>query len=405
MIPIAKAAHSEGNRAPASPSTARSSQGLDERPTIALFIPTLGVGGAERQVLQLARNLPAEKWRVLLLTLDDRAVPEAESANVRHVPLAGVKGGGAVRRLVQFLATERVDVLQAFLLGAQVYALAAAALRRNVKLIAAVRASMGLREIVGWKGKISHTLVFGLTPLVDRYVFNSSAGVRALGRHLSERRKMVIPNGIDTDRFRPRHEGRSNLCELATIPPGAMIVGMLANVNVDKGFETFVRAAAVVAREIPPPFFVVVGEHRNPLGERIQALIAELSLTSRFRFLGSRDDVEMIVSGMDVLCSASSSEGFSNSIAEAMAAGVPCVVTDVGDSGLIVGNTGVVVHPNDAVALAGGLRRLLALEHSERRKLGQSARERIESLFGIRGMVERYEVLYETLLRERLTSK
>ena len=368
------------------------------RRTIALFIPSLGVGGAERQALQLAQNLDEGRWRVLLLTHGHEQAGADTTGNVTHIPLGRRKGILLVARLAAILAREEVQIVQAFLPGAQVYAIPAKFLVRNVKLVAAVRASMGVNQIAGWKGKLSHAIVFGFRGLVDRYVFNSSAGERALGGRLPPGRRRVIFNGIDTARFLPDPAARAYLREVLGAPQNSAIVGIVANVNGDKGYETFVRAAGIVARDMPNVFFVAVGDYRNDLGRRIEALVAELSLAPRFRFLGARTDVERIIPGMDLVCSASSSEGFSNAIAEAMACGVPCVVTAVGDSAFIVGETGIVVQPHDSAALASGLRSLLLARPDDLRRRGRSARQRIEEHFGIRQMVEQYESLYESLL-------
>ncbi len=326
---------------------------------------------------------------------------EAEaSRRVTHIRL-GTTGVAAVRAVMRTLAREHVDILQAFLLGAQIYALPARLFRRNVKLIAAIRSSMGPDQIVGWKGKLSHVLVFRLRGLVDQYVFNSSAGERTLGRKLSATRKRVIFNGIDTVRFRPDARGPEYLREVAEVPAGSKVIGIVANVNVDKGFETLVRSAAIVTREVSDVCFVVIGEHRNSLGDRIRGMIAALSLTGAFRLLGLRRDVERLVPGLDILCSASTSEGFSNSIGEAMACGVPCVVTAVGDSSWIVGETGVSVPPNDPAALAEALLQLLRLDRDELTRLGEAARARIEQFFSVRQMIEHYESLYESLLQRK----
>ncbi len=321
-----------------------------------------------------------------------------DHAGATHIWTGRRKGIALVVRLATILRRERVDIIQAYLLGSQVYALAAKALVRDVRLIAAVRASMGLDQIVGWNGKLSHALVFGLRSLVDQYVFNSSSGERTLGRRLSPDRRRVIFNGIDTTRFRPDAGAGAYLRGIAGLPAEGRLVGIVANVNPYKGYETFVRAADIIAGNLPDVHFVVVGDHDNSMGVRLRALVAELSLTRRFRFLGPRSDPERIVPGMDVVCSASISEGFSNSIAESMACGVPCVVTAVGDSGLIVGAAGLVVPPDDAAALAAGLSSLLSRGPDDRRALGAEARRRIEENFGIPRMVERHEALYDSLL-------
>ena len=324
-----------------------------------------------------------------------------KAPGLTHICVGPRRGIALLARLAAILRRENVDIIQAYLLGSQVYALAATALLRDIRLIVAVRASMGLREIVGWNGKISQTIVFGLPSLVDQYVFNSSAGERGLGRALPADRRRVIFNGIDTSRFRPDPGASALLRGVTGAPAGSRFVGIVANVSAYKGYETFVRGAAEVARERPDVLFVAVGQHRNPLGARIEALVAELALTSRFRFLGARSDPEKLVPGMDLVCSTSSTEGFSNAVAEAMACAVPCVVSAVGDSALIVGETGVVVPPSDPAALAAAVRSFLDEAPEALRRRGLAARHRVEQEFGVHRMVESYESLYVSTLPVR----
>jgi glycosyltransferase involved in cell wall biosynthesis len=116
----------------------------------------------------------------------------------------------------------------------------------------------------------------------------------------------------------------------------------------------------------------------------------------RFRLLGRREDVARLLPGADLLVSAAAfAEGFPNVVAEAMACGLPCVVTDVGDSARIVGATGEVVPPRDPTALAAGMAKLINRGAGQREELGRAARRRIEAKFSLATMIERYEQLYE----------
>ena len=111
--------------------------------------------------------------------------------------------------------------------------------------------------------------------------------------------------------------------------------------------------------------------------------------------LGRRDDMPQLMASLDVLVSSSSfGEAFPNVLGEAMACEVPCVTTDVGDSSMIVSSTGIVVAPDDMAGLADALLRLLSMPVEERRKLGQSARQRVEAEFSIQSVVARYEAVF-----------
>ena len=123
-------------------------------------------------------------------------------------------------------------------------------------------------------------------------------------------------------------------------------------------------------------------------------LVAASGLHDRVHLLGYREDLHCLYSGFDIAVSSSRNEGFPNVVGEAMCCGVPCVVTDVGDSAWIVGDTGRVVPSRDSAALAKGILDLIAAGEAARKELGARARKRIEEMFSIRSVVERYDGEY-----------
>jgi glycosyltransferase involved in cell wall biosynthesis len=127
-------------------------------------------------------------------------------------------------------------------------------------------------------------------------------------------------------------------------------------------------------------------------------LIESTAVPRHFHALGHRDDIGHIIAGLDIACSSSAfGEGSSNAIAEAMACGVPCVVTDVGDSAFLVKNLGKVVLARDPRAFAQACRELLDMSPGQRSQLGLAARERVKTCFSLSSVVGRYEDLYQEL--------
>jgi glycosyltransferase involved in cell wall biosynthesis len=126
--------------------------------------------------------------------------------------------------------------------------------------------------------------------------------------------------------------------------------------------------------------------------------IAQLNIQDRVHLLGARNDISRLTAALDI-CSLSSAygEAFPLVIGEAMSCGVPCVVTDVGDSAWIVGDTGRVVPPKNAPALAEAWQELIELDPQDREKLGKMARKRVIEDFSIELIVDRYEEVYESL--------
>jgi len=370
------------------------------RPVVALFVPSLEIGGAERQVVELARHLDASRWRVLVMTMYDHGslakhLESHDSVTLirlhkqRHLPFFAL--------LTRALLAERVDIVHAFLVTAQSWALLARILwhRKLVLAVRDARPSTEPRDPI--ERAFNHALT-RIPNLVDFVVFNSEAAKRAKHFRMSADRMLVIPNGIDTDHFRPTEDSRLALRRKIGVDGSARLVGTVANVTVHKGHPTLVRAIAHVLSRDPSVHFVCAGDDSNPLGESIRALAQELGVQSRLHFLGQRSDVDQLLPGFDVLCSPSDTESFSNVICEGMACGLPCVVTDVGDSARIVGDTGIVVPPGDADAMGEALLRLLSLPAQRRRELGKRGRQRIIDEFSIPRMVTATQAVYERVL-------
>jgi glycosyltransferase involved in cell wall biosynthesis len=162
-----------------------------------------------------------------------------------------------------------------------------------------------------------------------------------------------------------------------------------------KDHAMFLSAVRKVHAWHPNACFVLCGtqvEEKNPA---LMQRITEYGLQQCLRVLGVRHDISKITAAFDIACSSSSfGEGFSNAIGEAMASGVPCVVTDVGDSAWIVGATGKVVPPRNADVFATALSELIACGPVARKSLGAQARARIAELFDINQIADRYEQLY-----------
>jgi len=136
----------------------------------------------------------------------------------------------------------------------------------------------------------------------------------------------------------------------------------------------------------------------TPANEALSAEIARTGMPANFHLLGQRTDVPAVLAALDILCSSSRSEAFPNVLGEAMACGIPCVTTGVGDSAWIVANTGIVVPPGDVPALAAGLARMIALGSDGRAFLGDAARQRVIREFALPSVVQRYEDLWAAVL-------
>lgn len=362
-----------------------------------LLIRSLGVGGAERQLVVLARALHARDVDVRVLTFYPAGAlrPELEAAGV---PVEDLGKGGRwdvlpfLWRLWRRLCALRPDVLYSWMPMANVLAAIVGPMASVPHIVWGVRASNLDADRYDWLHRVEQSLARRLARRADAIICNAEAG-----RHWHEalgyprERMVVIENGIDTERFHFDAHARARLRKEWGIADHEHLIGLIARIDPMKDHDTFLRAAALLAQRRSDVRFVCVGDGPESELARLQGLAHTLGVDGRLLWLGRRADVAQVLSAMDIASSSSYGEGFSNAIGEAMACSRICVVTDVGDSRRIVGETGFVVSPRDPEALARGWDAALALPPEQRTERERVARRRVEEQFSVERMAVRTE--------------
>ncbi|HWR97775.1 MAG TPA: glycosyltransferase [Candidatus Methanoperedens sp.] len=352
-----------------------------------LLARSLEAGGAERQLVELAGGLDGSRFAITVAVLYDRGPLRDDLARLAGVRLASLgKSGrwdmaGPLLRLVRLIRAARIQVVYGSLDIANLYALAGGRLG-GAKVVFGVRSAfMDFTRYARSEERVWRLAAFA-SRAADRVIYNSFAGRDyALSRGFSRRNAVVVPNGIDVARFRPDREGGRRVRGEWGVPPEAPLVGLVGRLDPMKDHEAFLDAAALVRRESPGVRFVCVGEGPGAFAAGLRARAAQRGLEEALVWAGAREDMPAVYGALDVLALSSRGEAFPNVVGEAMACGVPCVVTDVGDAARIVGGEGVVVPPQDPPALAAGLRLLLAEPPGERAARSARCRARIVSEF------------------------
>jgi len=365
---------------------------------VGLLLGSLRVGGAERQFVELARGLAGRGHRVSFFTVYRGGALEADLydvAGIEHRSLHGCEGGAgwrgvlrSVRSLRAALRSTGPDVLYTALYAANLIGVLASR-GTGVPVVWGVRSAA---ESVGWKERLPLVVGRAFARSVQGLISNSRRGLdvsRGWGYRTAEAE--VIPNGIRTDRFRPDRTWRTEFRERYGFGPKDIVVGLVGRNSVAKGHALFLAAAGKAAQADSHLRFVCVtpdkpnGELRDQwrarLGDRAELL----------RFVAGGTEVERIYPGLDLLCSASSGEGFPNVVGEGMAAGLPVLATDVGDTALIVDECGTVVPTGDVDALAAGMVEFARMDADRRRRLGREARARVVDHFSVEQLLERTE--------------
>jgi glycosyltransferase involved in cell wall biosynthesis len=236
-----------------------------------------------------------------------------------------------------------------------------------------------------------------LSGLPHTVLFNSRTSARQHEQAgYRPRRLRVIPNGFDLELFRPGEHFRESLRAELGLAPDAELVGLVARCHPVKDHASFLEAAARLVAAGSGAHFLLAGQETD--GRQVAARVEELGLGGRVHALGERHDVARLTAALDVATCCSLAESFPNSVGEAMACAVPCVVTDVGDAAWMVGASGLVAPVRAPAALATAWRTLLALTPEARRRLGVQARERVKTEFSMNQVAKQYEDLYREVV-------
>jgi len=363
----------------------------------------LNVGGAERflhRLIEAHRGNPAYQHRVISLTGKGVLGPRLEAGGIEVSALGMRSLRDAPRtyaRLERQLRAHRPDVLQCWMYYADL--LGGLAGRR-----------LGIRHVL-WGIRNSHFEAGG-TPLKRavrricalasrhlpwRIVCVADSALEVHARAGYDRARMeVIHNGYDPGAFTYSEAARNALRGDLGIAPEHLVVGSLGRYSAAKDQHGFIQAAQAAMRQRPELRFLMVGRELTTGNEALVRQIAATGQPERFFLLGERSDVAGCLSAMDVFCLHSRTEGFPNVLGEAMCVGLPCLATDVGDAGLLLGDAGRVIPPGDCRALAQGMVAMAELDESERRAMGRRARQRIAGHFTLGHSVDRFESLYRT---------
>ncbi len=373
---------------------------------VLFLIRSLGRGGAERQFSVLLRGLDKGRFDASAACFYPGGAFWEEVKDLPGLKLLSLdKRGrwevfGLLRRGLRLVRTTRPQVLYSFgeaanlvalLLGRAAGAKAVWGIRRSTTELP-VEDKLALASF--WAGA-------ALSRLAHRVVYNSECGrQRYRHRGYSAHNAEVIPNGFDCERFRPDEAAGRRQREAWRIGPSDRLLGIVGRLHPVKGHLLFLRAADAISKQIGNAKFVVIGGGPGGYRQSLQASAWALGLNDRMHWVSECDDVASAYNALDVLVSCSKEEGCPNVLGEAMACGVPCVATDVGDAAALIGDAGTVALTNDDAGIARACSALLQLEALDRKRLGLEARQRILQHFSVQSMVQRTSVLLERLVAE-----
>lgn len=365
---------------------------------ILYIIGQLGIGGAERQLLELVKHLDKDRYapKVCCLSGDTSLAEDIRKTGTEVITFER-KHGFEFRRLLQLYRLVKYEnplIVQTSMHSANSYGRIVAKLAQVPIMIASER-DIGLDRT--WVG-LQFDKVLAKIPS-QMIVSNSRYGAEWITNCGIDYRKVtIIYNGIDISRFSFMRDIAAKKRQEMGFNPSEAIVGIVAHLTPVKNHECFLLAGRKILNTYPETKFLIVGD--GPLRSKLETVSKHLGLSDSVTFTGQRRDVPELMAMLNVFTLCSLSEGMPNAVLEAMAAGKPVVVTNVGGCPEIVeeAKTGFIVPSNDPSAFAEKIMTLLANKELANR-MGQTGRKRVEANFTVHKMTRSYEELYENLIQ------
>jgi len=295
--------------------------------------------------------------------------------------------------LVRIIRKNKIDLVHSHLFGSNVYS-CTAGLLCHVPVISTFHGMVD-SDLKGRMVRLKCQIInFGSRFIV--FVSNSLKEYYLANALLDRGKALTIYNGVDSARysseFRPQARKEQGYSDKD------FLIGSIGNIRPAKGYDVLLKAAAIVTKRFPQCKFVIAGEGKGLLYNRLMLLKQELGLGQSVQFLGFKSDTSSMLSCLDLFVLPSTTEGFSLSTLEAMAASLPVIVTNSGGPGEIVTHLhdGIVVEPNSPECLAEGIQQCV-LDETLRQVLSSHSRQTVQSKFGVEIMMEQYTKIYDLL--------
>ena len=377
----------------------------NQKITVLHIITGLDTGGAEAMLLKLieSHNTLVNSCLIVLSgrgalsqKIDQIKIPVLY-LNLERQKLPTMR---AIRELIKFSKGCRPNLIQGWMYHGNLAAsFVSLILKGKVGLLWNIRQTLSepSREtrMTNW------IIRFGsfLSRLPNTIIYNSQLSIQQherLGYHKSK--SLLIHNGFELENFRPSSKNRKQVRKELGIPESSFVIGHVARFHPMKNHEGMLRAARITLNHVPNVFFLFVGHKVNEENIELIRLVKSLKLETHVRLLGERSDVPKIMNTFDLFALSSAwGEGFPNVVGEAMASGVPCVVTDVGETRHVTGKYGTIVPPSDSAAFAEGILEKIRMKPEDMYLIRKKSRAHIERNFKIENIANQYLKVYKEM--------
>ena len=295
-------------------------------------------------------------------------------------------------RLVGLIRATRPDIVQTWMYHADLLGGVAGRLAGSCSIVWNVRSTaipQGALSMTFWLVRLCAIFSYFVP---DRIICcANSAKTAHINLHYAAYKMTVISNGYDFSAFDLDSKSKTR-CRLELgFNDGDIVIGVVGRFDPLKDFHNFVTAASLAAAKRGNVKFLMVGRGNEWSNATLRGWIESAGLVKSFHLVGQQTDVAYYLSAMDIFCLSSANEAFPNVVVEAMAMGLPCVVTRAGDAADILGDDGFVVPVKDSVSLADALLRMCDLDPVDRKMLGERNAKKVREEYGIEKISRKYE--------------
>jgi len=370
---------------------------------ICYVITTTNIGGAEQTLKRLILSSEIERSNLLVISLlnigeigrelrsEGYRVESLNMMNPIYFPIS-------LFRLWRLIKNHHPSIVHTWLYHADFLGGIAARLAGVKHIVWSIRTT----ELKN--GSYLTSAIRRINALLSKYIpfkivcVAEAARIRHLSLGYCAEKMVVIPNGFDLDKLKKDNSASLKLSIEFGIEQNTIVIGSVGRFSQVKAQDIFIKAAGIVAEKYSNVRFAMIGRELNFSNDQLRKWISNTKFPERFILLGERSDINVCLGIMDIFCLASRSEGFPNALGEAMAFGLPCISTDVGDAKLLGGNLVTYIEPNDPIALANAMVQMLTLNPEKLEHLGHLSSERILHRYTMLSMKRAYHELYSAMM-------
>jgi glycosyltransferase involved in cell wall biosynthesis len=372
---------------------------------VAHIITGLSTGGAEMMLYRLAKHHQTQGMQALVFSLVSNGELKAlfQADGIRVIDLGFPRGRfsfSGFLQLIKELRAWKPDLAMCWMYHANVIGGLAAKIAGGSQVLWSIhhstlhrKKSSRLTRLVMMTGGI-------LSWLPAKIIFCSET---ARSLHLrvgyQDSRCVVIPNGFDTELFHPDPGAGVQFKLQHGIPPSKRLIGIIGRYDPQKDFNTFIKAAEMISQLEKNVNYLFCGQGLEPDNDELMGLINQAGIMGRVHLIGQSSKMAQVYQSLDLLVSSSAyGEAFPMVIGEAMACGVPCIATDLGDVRLLIGQTGLIVPPENPLAIFHAVMEFLAMPSDEYLQRQNDARQRILNNFSLPKIASQYHDLFERVI-------